>query len=621
MNQDILLSKIVPNSTDTTWSQAYTTLNVYITLSIENERSKTPVTSYGKDLLEKLQREFFALDDKSLENIKKAVGNATKGIEESYTYSVIVGAIVHDILYIVIASQGQVAIKRGNKTGVIAKGIENELHGFSGKIKHDDIILLQTGGFAEKIPLSELSEYLSAEDVSQIAENITPLIHESSKGTESAIILQYKDLASKHRENVGDFEIPEEEAESEENAQTTHEYGNLWTKPQAENRGIEELSEEEAYEAPKGKKGIRLPSFSFPKLNFFNKKTAIIAAIVVLVLILVGGVSYQTTQKNAQKKESEFNAIYTPIKEKYDEGAGLVALNTSLALEDLTASLSMAKEALSKYKEGSSEYEKLKTLISEIENKISSLGGGGSAKNAKEFLKPGDKIKSITAITAKGGTLLVLDSDGKQVVTIDSAGSIKKTYDTDSNDTLISADDKFIYTMGEGATSIDRGNGKVTKLIEDIKGESFDIFGSNIYTLNSNDILKYKAPSYSSSSYFTDKPSFSSKIVDMSISGPVWVLEENGTLSRFTKGKKEDFEVTGLQAPFSAGSKVYADPDNDNIYILDVKNQRVVALNDEGAYQKQFEGSFIKNANSFAIDEKNNIGYVLSQGVVTSFDL
>lgn len=624
MNQDILLSKIVPNATDTTWAQAYTTLNVYITLSIENELSKIPVTPLGKELLEKLQREFFALDDKSLENIKKAVGNVSKNIEQGFNYSILVGAIVNNILYIVIASTGHVIIKRDGKVGIIASGVENELHGFSGKLEHNDIIIFETGEFTKKIPLNELSEYLASTDVSQIAENITPIIHENSKGTESAIIIQYKDLDSSRQSEHKEFAIQNEEEKEEELPEEPYVHENLWTKPTHENRNIEELSDEgdgEIEEIVDKRPFPSFPSFAIPSFSFKNRRVLILGMVVILVAILVGSIFYQISKKGGEQKAAEFNKVFQPMQDKYNEGTNLAGLNKSLALDDFTATSKMIDDAMSKFPKGSVEYKKLSDLKSQIESKISEIGGGSSAKNVKDFLKPGDKIKSLTTLTAKGGSLLVLDSDGKQILLISTDGKIKKTFDIKNNDKFISADDKFIYTMGTTVTSIDRGNGNTTEIIKSIKGSAFDIFGSNIYTLSDGDILKHKAPSYESVSYFVDKPSFKNTPQDISISGPIWVIEANGTVERFTKGKNDNIALSGLAGQIGEGAKIYADSDNNNVYILDVKNQRVVVLNSKGEYQNQYEGSFIKNANSFAIDEKNKVGYVLSGGKIVSFDL
>lgn len=624
MNQDILLSKIVPNATETTWAQAYTTLNVYITLSIERAENKNTVTTYGKDLLEKLQREFFALDEKTLENIKNAVGNVSSTIDNSYNYSILVGAIVKDILYIVIASEGKVVIKRNGKVGVIATGVKDELHGFSGKLMHDDIVILETGDFDNKLPISSLPEHLESNDVLQIAENITPLIHGDSKGTESAIILQFKNLTDIPKSAQEDF-IIDDEKEEKVVEKNDYESDNLWIKESKTNNNMEDLDTDtpSRYEdaTPDKPKKSLIPKFNIPSINFASKKIIIGGVLILLIALLVGGITFQTNKANDDKKAIEFGKTFDPAKATFEEGVSLENLNKTLALEEYGNADRLVKSAMKNYDKSSKEYKQLEELSAQIATKISGIGGGGSAKNIKELVKATGDLKSITAITAKGGALLVLDKIGEQVATISDSGSLGKTYDINSNDTLISADKKYIYTMGSTATSIDRGNGKVTKITKSIDGDAFDIFGSNLYTLNSDDILKYRAPTYDSSSYFTEKVSFKSKPTDMSISGPIYVLEADGGIEKFTKGKKEDFALSGLAAPIGTGARLYTEPELSNIYVMDVKNQRVVVFNDEGEYQTQYEGSFIKGANSFAIDEENKIGYVLKSNTVYSFDL
>lgn len=634
MNQDILLSKIVPNPTDTTWSQAYTTLNVYMVVSLERSDSTTPVTNHGKELLEKLQREFFALDEKNLDNIKRAVANALHHVGEGYEYSVIVGAIVGDILYIVIASEGQVIIKRKGKIGIVATGVKNELHGFSGKLTHDDIILLETGDFNKKIPASNISEQLVSNDVLQIAEDITPLIHDGSKGTEGAIILQFKDHNAENKDALAEaqsLEDTDEENDSKIDETITirenksFDEDNLWTKPARETTNEEETLDNESPILDENKlqsKRFSFPSLSFiPKPSFKDKRLIIVGVILLLVIILIAGISYQTTRSNQAKVQAEFAAVFDPIKSKYDESLEYEGLNQTLALEGLTDALSMAKSAQAKYEEGSEEYQQLSNLISQIENKIAEFGGGGSAKNIEEFFKVNEQIKSITAITAKGGDLILLDSTGEQIAIIEDDGSVSDTYDIETGADFVSADENYIYSMGSTVVSIDRGNGTVSEIMDEVEGSSFDIFGSNLYTLNGDDILKYRSPAYEGVSYFTQDPVFPSSPVDFSISGPIYVLLSSGEVERYTRGIRDDFEFSGLSAPIGEGGKIYADPDLENFYVMDVKNQRVVSFDEEGAFITQYEGSFIKGATSFAIDEENQKGYVLKSNIIYSFDL
>ena len=67
MDQDVLLSKIVANASESCWAQAYATRNLYIVLGLETEREA--IAQYGKTLLEKLVREFFALGEKNLNRL------------------------------------------------------------------------------------------------------------------------------------------------------------------------------------------------------------------------------------------------------------------------------------------------------------------------------------------------------------------------------------------------------------------------------------------------------------------------------------------------------------------------------------------------------------------------
>src|SRR3972149_2979324 len=143
MDQNILLSKLVANPTDTTWAQAYSTLNLYIVLSIKSENASGGIVTSGKELLEKIQREYFSLDDKSLANIKKTTDNSLADVAKE-SISIVLTTIHEGMFYIVIKGTGEVILKRGGKIGSIARGEEEVVAAFSGKIQADDIIILET---------------------------------------------------------------------------------------------------------------------------------------------------------------------------------------------------------------------------------------------------------------------------------------------------------------------------------------------------------------------------------------------------------------------------------------------------------------------------------------------
>ena len=141
MDQNILLSKVVANPTDTTWAQAYSTLNLYIVLSIRSEDAEAGIVTSGKELLEKIQREYFSLDDKNITNIKGALDKSLEGINKN-SISIVLATVKDNVLYLVIANEGEIILKRDGKIGVIARGDADNIVAYSGNIKSDDIVYL-----------------------------------------------------------------------------------------------------------------------------------------------------------------------------------------------------------------------------------------------------------------------------------------------------------------------------------------------------------------------------------------------------------------------------------------------------------------------------------------------
>ena len=156
MNQQVLLSNVTANSTMSSWAQAYSTLNFYVVLSLwkplaPEQDTSTTLIPLGKDLLDRLQREFFSFDEKSLDNTKLAVENSLAEIEDkAIQYSIALATIKEDTLYIVLASQSKTILRRDGKFGVIAQGEEGQVIGFSGQLEEGDLVILETEDFAKK---------------------------------------------------------------------------------------------------------------------------------------------------------------------------------------------------------------------------------------------------------------------------------------------------------------------------------------------------------------------------------------------------------------------------------------------------------------------------------------
>jgi len=613
-SQNILIAKIITNATDTTWSQAYSTINLYVTLSLtSSEKLEEAIASYGKDILERLQREFFALDDKNLETVKKAVETVTEEIGKEYSYSIVLATTNGETLYIVVGSAGMVVIKRGEKLGTIAKGEEGTVTAFSGHLQDGDIIVLETSDFAKKIPSDKLSPHLEGATVSEISENIAPLIHEDPIGNEAAIILQYK----KDAEEVADIQ----EAPGEEKKE----------KDQKEDKSDEPFEDEIIAPEEKGP-GTTTSLFSkfrLPSVNFGKKrKILIIIAIFALVAVLAVSILIEKGRQEEKKREQQFTQQIVPLEKKLEDANTLAGLNKSLALDAYSEIKKNIEDIRDSYLKGTTQRKKVDAFYSEVSKKVDELSQAANSQNEKVFFDPqNESVKKVDMVTRKGEAIVAANRDGG-IVILSGEGKVQKTIKNEfKNIGSITADKETVYLLSDsGVLSANKKKATTEKIIPDVKNTAdvagIDTFLGNVYVLNKKDatIDKYTSGSTTKKAYFTDKITLNSPI-GISIDSSIWVVEDDGKIRKFTKGKEDDFSLKGLIKPLGTGNILYTDIDYANIYLLDGKNGRVVQIAKNGEVKNQFASKNLINAVSFAVDETGKKIYFVKDSKIYSFDL
>ncbi|OGH15961.1 MAG: hypothetical protein A3C30_03940 [Candidatus Levybacteria bacterium RIFCSPHIGHO2_02_FULL_40_18] len=589
MDQNILLSKVVANPTDTTWAQAYSTLNLYIVLSIRSEDAEAGIVTSGKELLEKIQREYFSLDDKNITNIKGALDKSLEGINKN-SISIVLATVKDNVLYLVIANEGEIILKRDGKIGVIARGDADNIVAYSGNIKSDDIVVLETGGFSKKVPLNKLSGILDDREVSEISEHLAPLIHEKSEGSEAAIVLTYKGI--------------EEPASRETQGPA----------PQ-EDESIEELG----HEREGGK--IRLPQIKIPtiSLDLFNvgKKRLIILGIILLSLLLIVSVLFERQRQESASRRELLAEILTPAQEKFDEAEALISLNKGLALEEFDTLKTTLEESRDKFASNTSERKKLDEFIGKVESKIGELGAGATIANQKVV------FENVDLVIVRDGALVATREDGK-IALLSKDGESEKEIDSENKDVkAIAANKDSVFLLGtEGITRTTKSSGQTQTIVEDPDTTvALDTFGSSLYGLSTSNktVDKYSGSSFARSDYFTEDITLSNP-ASMSIDASIWIID-GGKVRKFTRGKEDTFTISGLAKNLSSDSLIFTDVDYDNIYILDRTNARIISISKTGELKNQYSWKDLSKASSLAIDEESETAYVVTGNKLYSFDL
>lgn len=572
--QQVKVAKAVATHTEHAWAQAYNAGKLYLTISVFSEEKG--VASTGKELLERVQREFFAVDEKNLESVKKAVATALSDIPEGVTCSLALATPVDAVLYIITYGSASVLIHRGQETHGIVKGNPQELKGLSGTILPSDIFTLATEDFLKNIGFSKISSAITIHDPETIAESLAPILTENATGLEAGLFILFPQITG-----------------ATENQSTTPE------------------SETEEESVPQKKK-LSLPTFSLPNIkgatSFSRKKIAILTA-VILCFVLIGGVYFEYNNRTNTELDGKVNAILEENEQSFEDANAILALNRSLAVEEFISIKKVVEKELDNFPEGSSQRTKLQEFLDKVESIIN--GGGGTAAEATLFFDE----KNVKFITFKGGKLIGVGSDG--LITITEDGKLDDDFAFDKSGIISSNDQNAYVYSGSSIYRVSKSNGNDTEIINDLSGvKSFDVFGNNVYTLSST-INRYRANSFNEENYLEDGVSLSSP-TSMSIDSSIWVID-SGKIRKFTKGVEDSFSIKS-ELPLSTSAIIYTDEDYDNLYILDPEKKFIAIIDKEGNPVKNLELTKVPDISSFAANEKDSKIFVTSDGKVYSID-
>lgn len=105
---------------------------------------------------------------------------------------------------------------------------------------------------------------------------------------------------------------------------------------------------------------------------------------------------------------------------------------------------------------------------------------------------------------------------------------------------------------------------------------------------------------------------------DLAIDGTLYVLDGNTTLFTLFKGNAEKIGENAVDPPLSAAKKLFTHSNAAFLYVAD--NERIVVFDKKGILVRQYRTATL-SINDFAIDEKNKIGYIVSNGALYRFSL
>ena len=343
---NLSVAKIVTTPTLSSWSQAYNAGSLFAVLSLKEDSpdNQESLSSLGKKTFDVLEQEYFTLETKNLASIKQAVNTTLNNLTPEILDSLLVVSITENVVYLFAAGMGKILLKRGETLTSILD-CAKELTSASGTLNNNDILIMETGSFANIISNSALLSSFDHIPMSELAETLTPKIHEKEDANACAMFLEYQT-----QENVADEENNVLES----------------SKPQTET-----------------KRKFSLPVIKNPlhKLSLTHSKKILLTVTVIIAAIFLLSLHFAQQKRQEEAMNNLFQKVYVPAKQKYDEGKGLKGLNKNIARSDFQSAQKILSENVSKFPKNSQDAKKISDLLKNVNKELEAYSPAKIAAN------------------------------------------------------------------------------------------------------------------------------------------------------------------------------------------------------------------------------------------------
>lgn len=364
-------------------------------------------------------------------------------------------------------------------------------------------------------------------------------------------------------------------------------------------------------------------------------KVLLILALVSLVAFF-GSIAYLRMNHTKEVKNQEYDNLVTTIEEKKN------AAEASLLYNDETRALSLIQEAQGYVeqipKDSPEKEQKAAALLSELQATLSKLQKMTVVNpEIKTDLLASNPNAKADRLIRTGDTLLISGKEDTNFYFLSLTNNEVKTqlHDTLPNlgfNATPKEQDKVIFIRENDKlakldkTTLGFNDQTITFPVINTKLQAIGLYNRRLYSLdtNNNQIFKHNETltGYDKGNpWLTDASIDVRDAISFAIDGDIYLLKSAGSILKLTAGKLQNFELTGIIPALSAPKEIWTSSDSQNIYILEPSQKRIVMLDKQGKFLKQFTSPGWQSPVSMSIDEKEKKIYVLDTNKVYSFGL
>jgi len=600
-------AKIVGTASRKAWSQVHTFSptekeklarrgQFLAVISLSELAEGVETVAAGKEMIARLHEEYYGqLEKRAVDQLKEALEKVLEETKAEAKVEIEAAVLLGETIYFAVAGQGRVLMRRGEKIAHVLTGKEKIVEIANGQITDGDFFLFGSQSFFSLLKKETIETALLASSPEAIAELITPQIHGRGEDGRAAAVVLGLEL-EKTVEPVNEAR----DTGVEKRRIISGQEWSGWASAIKEKlfwgrKLVTPLSQRLLFKIEKRLKRQAIYLAGEGKREKKPQKTLMTVAVILTVLLVVS-VILGIYQQNRHRSGGGANQILRQAQAKKEEGEGLIELNPIRARQLLLEARDLLDDI---------EPEEVDQSVLNFQTELDSLLAQVMREHEVEpkvyydlvIIKDGAKGDDWAV---SGGELVIFDREKKALYNLDITD--KKSAILVGGDDLADGRQvaafmpKISLLTERGIWEYDKETKRQKLVIEKDEGwgEILDLgaFGGNLYLLDKKgEIWKYPAMETGYGSYRLwlegDKPDFSDAVA-MAIDGSVWVLKENGTILKFTQGGRDSFTLSGLDKPLNNPTAFFTDDDQENLYVLDKGNSRVLVINKSGEYHSQY---------------------------------
>lgn len=375
------------------------------------------------------------------------------------------------------------------------------------------------------------------------------------------------------------------------------------------------------------------PTFSLKRsgFNFQNKhKISLLIACIFLIALIIS-VGLGINKRNYAIEQQKQQQLIADVTYRLEQAKSLQELNPARAKTLLTEASQSLDDYIANNKLPSPTLEELKHNVSKAYELVSGLI---LVQEASLFYDP-NLLKdgfSPLQLSLSDDDLVLLDTKNKIAgnVNLDSkSAEIIAGSNQIQDSTKLASIPAWVFLLSANKLAIiDKNTQKQIKSFVLANTNVSDMvgYGNNLYILDvaSGQVYRFRGvhDGLAKAEDYFDKKQDLTGAVKLAVDGSLWLLYSNGSIEKYTSGLRDAlYSDFNLDEPLKSPSSFFTDENQNNIYILDKLQNRIVAVSKIGEFKAEYHWQGLSSCDGFVVSEKIGKILVLKDGKIWGINL